>query len=168
MQFNIITKESQVVKGIFKTFLTFFEKISSERKIMVFFRRKIGLFAVRKSVAEKKEAPHGRASSAIINYVDIEPRFFLFRRRFSSCGSLDFTLFPSSFQGENFSVFLMLFVAFSGAFWGDFRPFFRLDGLVFDLLYQPRSALFSLIIPSTTLALVVAKLILRKRLPHSP
>lgn len=137
MQFNIITKESQVVKGIFKTFLTFFEKISSERKIMVFFQRKIGLFAVRKSVAEKKEAPHGRASSAIINYVDIEPQFFLLRRRFSCCGSLDFAPFPSSFKGENFSVFLMFFCCFCGLFRSDLRPLFRLDGLASRSVYQP-------------------------------
>ena len=82
MQFNIITKESQVVKGIFKTFLTFFEKFSSERKITVFFWWKIGLFVARKSVAEKKEARLNRASSAIINYVDIEPLDFRFFRRF--------------------------------------------------------------------------------------
>ena len=142
MQFNIITKESQVVKGIFKIFLTFFEKISSERKIMVFFRRKIGLFAVRKSVAEKKEAPHGRASSAIINYVDIEPRFFLLQRRFSYRGSLDFAPFPSSFQGENFSVFLIFFCCFCGLFRSDPRHLSALVGSLPSLFISLRWARF--------------------------
>ena len=116
MQFNIITKESQVVKGIFKTFLTFFEKFSSERKIMVFFRRKIGLFAVRKSVAEKKEAPHGRASSAIINYVDIEPRFFLLRRRFFVPRLAWFCIFSEFLSRRKFLGFFDIFLLFLWAF----------------------------------------------------